>query len=392
MRRITAVLMTAIMLVTMWTLTVSAANEDGMTSENVVFGISTYETSGLKAGDTFTINITVNQVNNIAMVEYYMAYDNTKVKAISSELAGIVSEMDMMDCVVEPASDKDGNLKTGEVWLTGMTLDQLTSAEGEVISTVTFEALVDINADVPMYAVGEPLSCTHEMIAHTVTTTAGGVKVPQSGNNAGGNDTPNNNAGGNNTPNNNAGGNNTPNNNAGGNNTPNNNAGGNNTPNNNAGGNNTPNNNAGGNNTPNNNAGDNNTPNNNAGGNNTPNKNAGDNNTPNNNMSGDVTNNDGNAPTNSQQANAVTNGNVAPTTNGGASDSGTAVTTTTQAGGIATTELFDITTTTPSGETPSTGEPMLIVVVALAVVTAAVAVVFVIVKKGKKNESNDLQA
>ncbi len=157
--------------------TVSAANEDGMTSENVVYTIQTVETNGLKAGDTFTVDVTVNAVNNLGGVEFYFAYDNTLVKATKGETKGALAAMDMKDVVVAPKGDKDGDASTGEVWITGMKLEQLSTVENEVIATVTFEALADITASVPMFSVGEAWAATHAVTDHNVSTVDGGLKV-----------------------------------------------------------------------------------------------------------------------------------------------------------------------------------------------------------------------
>jgi len=176
-----SVFMTLVLLVTtvfsVALTTVSAANEDGMTPENVVYTVQTVESGALKAGDTFTVDVMINAVNNMGGVEFYFAYDNTLVKAVSGETKGILAAMDMKDVVVDPKGDKDGDAATGEVWVTGMILSPLTSAENEVIATVTFEALTDITATVPMYAVGDAWASTHEVIDHNVTTVDGGLKI-----------------------------------------------------------------------------------------------------------------------------------------------------------------------------------------------------------------------
>ena len=157
--------------------TVSAANEDGQTSEHVVYTVQTVESSGVKKGETFTVDVMTNAVDNIGMVEFYFAYDNTKVKAVDKEIKGYLAEMDMKDVVIAPKGDKDKNPATGEVWITGMILEQKTSAENEVIATVTFEALADLTSDVPMFAVGDALAATHEIVDHTTATVDGGLKI-----------------------------------------------------------------------------------------------------------------------------------------------------------------------------------------------------------------------
>jgi len=183
MKRFISLLAVAMLLVTtLLPMTASAANENGKTAENVVYTISTVSTAGLKKGDTFTIKVSTNAINNIALVELAVAYDKAKVKAVSGHVSGYLSDMEMKDVVVSPKGDKDGKTSTGEVWITGISLAGKKSAKGEVIASITFKALVDINTSVSMYAVGQSLATTHALTNHKVSTVAGGVKITSGGN------------------------------------------------------------------------------------------------------------------------------------------------------------------------------------------------------------------
>ncbi len=178
MKQCISLLAVAVLIVTMlMPLSVSAANENGKTAENVVYTISTVQTTALKKGDTFTVKVSTNAINNIALVELAVAYDKAKVKAVSGHVSGYLSDMDMKDVVVEPKGDKDGKTSTGEVWITGISLTGKKSAKGEVIASITFQALTDITSNVSMYAVGQSLATTHEIVEHKVSTVAGGVKI-----------------------------------------------------------------------------------------------------------------------------------------------------------------------------------------------------------------------
>jgi len=131
----------------------------------------------MKAGDHFTIEITSNKMNDVGMIEMYLAYDNTKFKAVGSNARSWFAGMEMKDINLAPIGDKDGNPNNGEIWITGMSLNAQSCEMTDVIATVTFEVLTDVTENSEICVIGETLSCTHDVIDHVIHTANGGVTI-----------------------------------------------------------------------------------------------------------------------------------------------------------------------------------------------------------------------
>ena len=127
--------------------TVSATDSD-----EVCYTISTYTTNIVKAGETFQIRVSVNELKSIGCIEFKIGYDATKMEFVSGEKCGFFETWDDrftgMKTPVYP--ELGGWNDIGEVWITGMNIPGSSSAEGEVIAILTFEALEDItqNAEI----------------------------------------------------------------------------------------------------------------------------------------------------------------------------------------------------------------------------------------------------
>ena len=139
----------------------------------LVYTISTYEAQAIATGDTFTIELSTNEVSDIAMVEFKLGYDQTKFEYVEGTVQGYLAEMDMKGIKV-PTNPAQQEL--GELWITGMGASQV-GAEGEVIATLTFKALVDITEDSEMIVVKTPLAQTEAMEDIVTFTVKGGVKI-----------------------------------------------------------------------------------------------------------------------------------------------------------------------------------------------------------------------
>ncbi|MGN0171524.1 MAG: dockerin type I domain-containing protein [Acutalibacteraceae bacterium] len=114
---------------------------------SATFTVEEKETAPIKAGDTFTINVSSSALDKVAGVQLKLAYDKTVMQAVSGEAAGYLAQLDQHTVNVAPLTPDSDDPGVGEVWITGMALDNLASTEGEVIATITFEALTDITAD-----------------------------------------------------------------------------------------------------------------------------------------------------------------------------------------------------------------------------------------------------
>lgn len=150
---------------------------NALATADVVYTIQTVKTSNIiKAGKTFTVNVTTNKISKIAGVELLFAYDATKVKAVSGIPKGFLAEFTFKHANVAPVTPKLSDATIGEVWITGMNMEDGSAASGEVIATITFEALQDIEEDLRFYCFQTPLAMAecNEITAEAVD---GGVQI-----------------------------------------------------------------------------------------------------------------------------------------------------------------------------------------------------------------------
>ncbi|MBQ3093618.1 MAG: hypothetical protein IJC52_00450, partial [Clostridia bacterium] len=143
------------------------------------YTIQTVKKSGtVKAGSTFTVNVTTNKISKICMVEFFFAYDATKVQAVSGTAKGFLADFAYKKVNVDPIEPKHADPDVGEVWITGMDLNDDSAASGEVIATITFKALKDLTTDVSLYSFQTPLAAYAPVNPLTAEAVNGGIKMP----------------------------------------------------------------------------------------------------------------------------------------------------------------------------------------------------------------------
>ena len=101
------------------------------------------EVTDAEVDDVVTVKVKAGTYNGaeVAALSLKIAYDTDALEAIAAEAKGTLAEMDLHDAVIKE------NL--GEIWLTGMDLNDQTFDEDEVIATITFrvkEGAAEINA------------------------------------------------------------------------------------------------------------------------------------------------------------------------------------------------------------------------------------------------------
>ena len=93
----------------------------------------------IAAGETFSIDVTVDAINAINMIELILSYDDSVMAAVGGDISGFLTDASF-------TSGMNG-MTPGEVFIGGMSLENVTLTAPEVIATIEFEALVDIDAD-----------------------------------------------------------------------------------------------------------------------------------------------------------------------------------------------------------------------------------------------------
>ncbi len=150
--------------------------QDVATMVDITFGVSTFETTHLSADDTFKINITTSEIDDIACVEFKLGFDPTKFEFVSGEAAGYLAEMDMSNIEAIDESVWTDPTKA-EVWVTGMHMSAMTGAEDEVIATLTFKALTTIDSDCEFVAVATPLAIDSSDNEYLAAAINGGIEI-----------------------------------------------------------------------------------------------------------------------------------------------------------------------------------------------------------------------
>ena len=176
MKRLCAYMLSVVLMLTMFAPAMLATSVSA--ASDVVYTIQTVKkTSVIKAGSTFTVNVTTNKISKICMVEFFFSYDATKVKAVSGTAKGFLKDFSYKTVNVDPVELKHTNPDIGEVWITGMDLKDESAASGEVIATITFEALKDIKADLKFSCFQTPLAAYAPVNPLDAEGVSGGVDM-----------------------------------------------------------------------------------------------------------------------------------------------------------------------------------------------------------------------
>ena len=158
--------------------TVSAAAGDAVT-----YTVQTLEYnagSTIAEGTEFTINVSSSAINAVQVLQLKLMYDSSVMQAVKGEAKGWLAAFEFMPTVnVAPVAKDHAEANVGEVWITGMSLNNQKAAEGDVVATITFKALKDITTDqaVSVYFAmsGENVGNNQPTAYHSCQTVNGGV-------------------------------------------------------------------------------------------------------------------------------------------------------------------------------------------------------------------------
>jgi len=153
-------------------LPLSAAATDGVT-----YTVETKTVDGaIKAGEEFTLTVSIGNVDALACIECKLRYDKTLMSAVSSTKEGFLKDCIMSDANIAPiAPETSDPNKYGEVWITGLA-DGNYAASG-VLTTITFKANKDITGDADVFVFKTPIAAQANMTQYVCEVVAGGVKV-----------------------------------------------------------------------------------------------------------------------------------------------------------------------------------------------------------------------
>ena len=113
----------------------------------VTYTIETIEHVGtIAAGEEVTVAITVGEIDALCMVELIVGYNAEKLEAIGGTIEGFLADEELF------VSALNAN-EVGQVYIGGVSLEDVAVTEETVIATITFVALEDIDANEVFYAV-----------------------------------------------------------------------------------------------------------------------------------------------------------------------------------------------------------------------------------------------
>lgn len=124
---------------------------------DTVYTVSTYKTVGLAAGDTFTLDVSINAQTSYKLLDVTLVYDAEKIAFVGGEKLSFMQNSRMADIV---------KVYDGEIKLTWMSFDGIALADGEVFARLTFEAVEDITDYAPVeFSVPDCGSLPYEGVA-----------------------------------------------------------------------------------------------------------------------------------------------------------------------------------------------------------------------------------
>lgn len=129
----------------------------------------------IKAGEEFTVTVSISKVDALACVECKLRYDKTVLTALSATKGDFLSACLMGDTNIAPQvpETKEPD-KYGEVWITGFTTED--RAASGVLTTITFKANKDITSDTAIEIFKTPIASKITLEEYVCFAENGGVK------------------------------------------------------------------------------------------------------------------------------------------------------------------------------------------------------------------------
>ncbi|MBR5134165.1 MAG: hypothetical protein IKV35_01055, partial [Clostridia bacterium] len=147
----------------------------------VTFTVQTVETPAdqlIKAGDEFTVTLSIGAVEELAAIECKLRYPKQLMTPVSATKEGFLAACMLADANIAPvAPNTDNPDKYGEIWVTGLAENNQAIAQPQVITTITFKAKADITGSTPIDIYMTPIAATQSVEAYECRIENGGILV-----------------------------------------------------------------------------------------------------------------------------------------------------------------------------------------------------------------------
>lgn len=168
--------MTALMLCLLMLMTVTPVS--AFAAETATYTVETRTVdSTVKAGDIFTITVSISPLNALSCIECKLRYDKTQLKPLEATKEGFLAACFLADSNIAPqkpeTTDPD---RYGEIWITGLAESDRPTAGG-TLTTITFEAVKDITDAADIVIFKTPIAATSDMTEMVCVTNNGGIRV-----------------------------------------------------------------------------------------------------------------------------------------------------------------------------------------------------------------------
>ena len=178
MKKAFCLMMALVLTVSVFAMTALSASAAAL--EYTVQTVNCEKGDVIAKGEKVSIDFIVNEQPSIIMVELKVRYNKTLLKPVAGEAKGVLATFAQKEVNLAPADPVIGkdHATLGEIWITGMDLDNHSTENGHVIATVEFEALEDITETCPIYGFGDPLAADIDYNELKGSCINGGIVFP----------------------------------------------------------------------------------------------------------------------------------------------------------------------------------------------------------------------